>query len=209
MLWHYLTGAYIDGYDIIEVLHTDARMIQGIQKEMIGMVLQEHSAKKSVISSVIARPQDELEALITRSTHMFREHASSLIDLFSGEYEYDEFKAYERLLDSTLLYCVRHINKYERGPTAHRYFLLCMTIEHAADILKDIARNRNHEDNIAVLAADITATYANYLLAKDFEGLYVSLRSVRDDIGKQTFLEGLLYSFVETLYNNSEYLLRN
>jgi antitoxin component of MazEF toxin-antitoxin module len=206
MIWHQVLAKYIEGYDTIIVHHNDPTSLQSIGKELIGMVVEEHTQTKTILKNIVSIPEKNVDALIRRVGHMFLQQAAILEQFSRGVVPLEVFREHERLIDSTIYYCLRYFTKYEQSVHAYRYFLFCSTIELAVDELRRIAKEIGKNTALAKLIHGCVEEYVKYMFSKDIQKLYTSLRSFRDRIGKKTFVDGLAYSFAELLYNNLGYL---
>jgi len=207
MVWHVLNGKYIEGYDTITILHPPASLPQKVSGHLLGMIVEEQTPSKVVIKSIIVVPEDNFEALFRRIMHMFVRQSALLIDLTERKVSLDGIKEQERLLDANVYYALRFLSKYENHAHAYRFFLLCSIIEEAADQLSSIAKFIGKDRRLAMDIHRHVEVYSKCLFSKDLLLLYTSLRSFRNAHKSKSFVDGLVYSFADCLYNNIGYLL--
>lgn len=206
MILHSTLGAYIQGYDRITLINTTKHAIRHFKKEFIGMVLEEHTATKLVWGSVISIPQNTLESLIRRILHQLASMTEELERITQNKSSPADIKTQEQLLDSTIYFCQRYLNKYENRQHAYQYFLLLSTIEAAGDQLSHIAKFIENDKALGTLIHKNTQTYASAVANKDLPKLSRILKQFRDGIRTKTFAQGIAYAYAETLYNNIGYL---
>ncbi|MFA6461288.1 MAG: hypothetical protein WCV90_03400 [Candidatus Woesearchaeota archaeon] len=205
--FHLILGKYLQGYDRIGVLHNNPSLIQEIARELLGMAIEEHSSNKTVIKNIIVVPEDNFKVLLRRSAHILVQQTRTMEQVSLGKAELKQVKEEERLLDYNLLYCLRYLNKYEIHPHAYRYFLICSTLELTGDQISRIAQHIGKNKELAKKIVKGVEQYVDLLFKNDFSDIYTSLRQFRQNIGKNTFVEGLAYNLAENLYNNIGYLI--
>ena len=207
MMFHIVRARYIEGYDTMILLHSNTKTVQDIAQGLIGVVLAEHSSSHSVLKSVIATPEDTFDALLRRAAHLLVEETNTLLSVAEKKATADDVRSVEHLLDTNLLYCMRYLNKYENIDHSYRYFLLCSTIEEAGDYIKTIAKHIGRNKKLAQLLAETIDEYIICLFTKNFRKAFSVLRTARGSIATGTFVDGLVYSLVESLYNFLGYLV--
>jgi phosphate uptake regulator len=198
-------AAYIEGYDLLTVRHNNPRAAHDLSQWLIGMVIEENTATKMVLRSIIVVPEDNFDALLRRSMHMLVQQARILVDIAAGKQTEENMKQQERLLDASVLYCLRYLSKYQFSGS-HRQFMLCSTIELAADQLSQLAKHIGKQRSLAQLILKHVEEYAAGLFAHDVKKLTNSLRSFRNSVGNRTFAEGIAASLIEILHNYVGYL---
>jgi len=208
MIWHTILGAYISGYDSISITHDNPSIIQYHSRFLIGMILEKHTATKSILRSMIAVPESDISSILRRIGHMFGQLALSVEDLSKGKLTIEDVKDQERLLDTNIYYCFRFINKYNTQQDSYRHFLLCSTIESAGDVLVQIAKRIKKDSKLANTIAVNCAEYSKCLYSNDFEKAYSVLRTFRNKLEQKTFVEGLTFELAEILYNYVGYLVK-
>lgn len=206
MIYHMIHGKYVEGYDFIKVQHRDPKSIQQIARGLIGMILEEQTATKATFRSIIKVPEDNFEAVLRRAGHIFEQQAEALVQLALGKGSVDDVKAQEDLLDQNLLYCLRYLHKYESNKRSYREFMICSTLELAADQMTRIAQHIGKNVALAKLIQSNIQQYVQYLFTRNFKRTYSSLRSFRKSIAKRSFVEGLAYTLAEILYNYIGYI---
>lgn len=203
LVWHLINAKYIAGYDTIAVLHNHPEMIGDILDHLPGMTLAEHTATRSVFRSLIAVPEDTFDAVLRRTMHQLAEQAATMELVVAGKADRAVIKEGERRLDSSVLYCLRYLNKYESAQNAHRRFLLCATIEAAGDALSDLSSCAT--PRIAREVRELIVAYVALLAKGDIKGLYELLRAARKRFRRATFADGLAYMLTQSLYNYLAY----
>ncbi len=215
LMFHMILGAYIEGYDTITILHGNALQTKEVASHLIGMIIEEHTKKRIVIKNIIETPEKNIEIIMRRIGHMFSEHAKIVCECVEQKATQEEVKAHEALLDDHLAYCLRYINKYEKNEEAYKYFLLLATLESASDTLSAIAlhsqKNKKQSNKKEqALIQDLTKTievYVHGLFEGDVKKVYHILRAQRKEIEKKTFIDGLVFSLIESLYNYIGFLI--
>lgn len=209
MIYHVANGKYIEGYDLITLVHDAPKVIPDVVAEMYGMILQEQTAHKAVLKSIVKVPEDNFEAVLRRAAHIFIQQADALAFLAEGKGTWDDVKRQEKLLDQNIMYCLRYLNKYEGHRQAHRDFLICATLELAVDQLTRIAKHIGKNRQLADVIAKATHEYVRLFFEKDFKRLYTGLRGFRNQVGTKTFVDGLAYTLAEILYNYIGYVVES
>ena len=207
-IWHKIIAAYIEGYDRITILHNNPSLTQEFTQQLLGLIMEEHTSTKTVLKSIISVPEDNFQVLLRRAGHMFLQQAVLLEELTSGKATFEDVKKQEKLLDTNFFYCLRYLNKYQSQKNAYRYFLLCTTIEFAADQLSRIAFDIKKKDaSLTARIKEVVKVYNECIFGKDMKKLYTELRKFRNSLQKRTFIDGLAFTFSEILYNNLGYLV--
>lgn len=206
MSWHAIIARYIEGYDRIEIMHNDSKTIQRFCTHLIGMIIEEHSLKRTVIKTIISAPENNIDVLITRIMNMFLQLARILEDISLKKADATDLKIQEELLDHTIYYCMRYLNKYSVEDKAYRYFLLCYMIEEAGDILKNVAKF-SPSKKLAQLIRENIEKYVHNMSKGDFQKAYSELRAFRNTMEGKDFVNGIAFELAETLYNNLGYMI--
>lgn len=206
MIFHSIIAKYIQGHDTIIIIHDCPKAMQDLARRFIGMVVEESTATKVVLKSIISVPEENFEAVLRRAAHIFVQQAKSIQALTHKEAEFEQVKNNEKLLDDHLMYCLRYLNKYETRQHQYRYFLVCATMELAADQMSRIARHIGNDKELAAIIVKGIEEYVKALFSNDFKKLYSSLRAFRNSIGTKSFVDGLAYSLAEILYNYLGYI---
>jgi phosphate uptake regulator len=138
LLFHVFQGAYVNGYDTIKIWHDTPQAVQEVHR-LLGMTIAEHTSKYTVFKSVIAVPDEDFKTVLRRTGHILIQEAETLLRLAQGKAKLEEVNMHEELLNYSILYCMRYLNKYERY--TERNFFLCSTIETAGDQIYLIAKH--------------------------------------------------------------------
>ena len=203
LVWHLINAKYIAGYDTITILHNHPQMLGDILDHLPGMVLAEHSATRSVIRSLIAVPEDTFDAVLRRTLHQLVEQAATMELVVAKKVVRQQIKDGERRLDSSVLYCLRYLNKYESTENAHRRFLLCATIEAAGDTITTLSDCATPK--IAREVREFIVDYTRFLANGDLKALYTLLRAARTKFKRTTYADGLAFMLAQSLYNYLAY----
>jgi antitoxin component of MazEF toxin-antitoxin module len=203
LVWHLINAKYIAGYDTIILQHNHQKMILDIADRLPGMALAESGASRSVLQTLIAVPEGSFEVVMRRTLHLLVEHARVAELVAAKKADVAMLKEEERRLDSTVLYCLRYLNKYESTQDASQRFLLCATIEAAGDIVSDLAQCSSPK--LMREVRELVESYTAMLAKGDLKGLYGLLREARKRHKRATFADGLAYMLAQTLYNYLAY----
>ncbi len=206
MIWHIMIGKYIDGHDRIIVLHNNSKVAQQFMRALMGMIIEEQTHSRTIFKSIISAPETDIATLMRRVLSMFHQFAVSLVELSEKKIDLAQLKNQEEMLDTTIYYCMRYLNKYSTEDKAYRYYLLCAVIESAGDIMKLMA-DEHITPARARLVEEHTEKYVRNMANHDLVKGYNELRRFRDSIKKKDFMSGMLYLFAESLYNNLGYLI--
>lgn len=207
MAYHSVQGAYIEGYDEIEIIHDNPRLIQEMVRSLLGMIIAKHSPKHTVYKSIVAVPEDDFTTVVRRAAHILLQQAKTLQMLVHKKATKEDLDNDEALLDFNLRYCMRYLNKYQDQRGDYRYFLLCATLESAGDIISEIGKTGCSQRTAQAIVDGIEG-YNRNLFTNKLKGLYRSLRSFRSSIPQKTFPDGLAYMLAETLYNNIGFIVK-
>lgn len=201
MIFHLIIAKYIEGYDTIILLHNNPAGLLDISKSLLGMIVEEHTSTKTIFKSIIAVPEENFNAVLRRATYILLQQAKTLKALTIGQATIEDINVEERLLDNNILYCLRYLNKYENKMHAYRYFLICATIELAADEINTISKYIGKDNKLADAIVNGIEQYVKLLFTNDFKKMYAALRIFKSSIGHKTFADGLAHSLAEDLYN--------
>jgi phosphate uptake regulator len=207
MLRHLIAGAYVRGYDRIIILNGELQEIQVNAERLIGFVIEEQTPTRTVLKSIIAPSGEDTLTLIRRAGHILQQHANILLGIAEGTATQTQLEQNERLLNNTLFFCLRHLNTYEKGGNAFKYFLLCTTMESAGDQIEVLGRHIGKQRALAQLVVKALEDYNKYLFANDFKQFYRSMRQFRHTIPQKTYAEGIATMIAYNLFNNVGYLV--
>jgi len=207
MAYHSIQGAYIEGYDQIEIIHDNPRLFQKAVKTLLGMIIVKHSQTSTIYKSIVAVPEDNFATVVRRAAHILLQQARTLEQLAKGDATKKEVDSDEALLDFNLRYCMRYLNKYQNQKGDYRYFLLCSTLESAGDIITEIAKVGCSPETAKIIVKGIQ-DYNKHLFSNDLKKLYKNLKAFRNKIKQNTFSDGLAFMLAETLYNNIGFIVK-
>ena len=209
MIWHKLMSKYVDGFDKITILHSNPELTQSFSQNLLGMIIEEHTPTRTVLKTIISTPENNIDVIIRRIFHMFEQQVVSLVSLTKGELTEKDVKSQEKLLDINISYCLRYINKYHMQLDSYKHFLLCATVESAADVITVISKHIGKDVKLAESILEGVKLYNKYFFTRDLNKLYYALRAFRASIPKKTFVHGLTFELAEILYNNLGYLIED
>ncbi|MBS3142140.1 hypothetical protein J4464_02010 [Candidatus Woesearchaeota archaeon] len=209
MAHHLVMGRYLEGYDIIRVLHNNTKLAEETGSRLLGMIVEEQTASRMVLRNVIAVPEENIDQIFRRCMHMLVQQAQLLESIPTKKGNYDDVKTQERLLDYHLRYCMRYLTKYSKGQQSYKFFLLCSTIEEAGDALSRIAKFIGNRKALARETRELIEQFSTLLFSKDVRKLYTVLLTFRDSLPRKNFVDGLVYGLVELLYNYLGYFVED
>ena len=194
-------GAYIQGYDIIRVIHDAPNHMDDIASELIGMIIERQSITSTTFNSLIRMPEENLHDIMQRIRHMLGSQADMLWAASTDTSEYRRFVKNEKRMDTHIHYCLRYIMKYEQGRSAFRSLMQCHVLDLAGDMLTEIAKHMGDDEALANLVRDSVRQFLKDAAKRDVQSLDTHLRSFRSKVPKGTFAHGLVYALAETLYD--------
>lgn len=201
MIWHTVLGKYIEGFDRIIIFHNVSTLSAEMGPAFLGMIIEEHTAEKLVLKSIVAVPEDSFDVILRRAGHILLEQARLLEQYSDNKAKLEQLREEERLLNYNLFYCMRFLNKYERKESSYRRFLLCATMESAGDQIMQLAKSISDNPALATEIAGCIEKYLGCLFSGDLKKAYLVVKSFRDSLGDKGFSDGLAFSLAETLYN--------
>jgi phosphate uptake regulator len=202
MINHKVMGAYVEGFDEIVVLNNKEGDITRIARMLLGFVIEERNIEKTILKSIVDLPEDNFNIVLRRAALILTQVAVKTEEVALGKASRGEVADEEDLLDHNLFYCLRYLNKYENSEKSYKYFLLCANLEAAGDQLKDISKYIKGKKELGKIVRECVDDYVRFIFKEDFQGLYKSLRSYRNKINGKGFVDGLVFAFIEGLYNN-------
>jgi hypothetical protein len=173
----------------------------------LGMIIEEHSAKKLVLKSIIAVPEESFGMVFRRAGHILLEQARVLEQYSQKKADLSQLEAEERMLNQNILYCMRYLNKYESKDSSYSYFLLCSALENTGDQLMQISKVVGKGSSLPSRLVRVIEAYTSAVFTSDFKKAFTAIRSFRDSLTKKSFAEGLAFSLAEDLYNYLGYLV--
>jgi phosphate uptake regulator len=207
MIYHAVQGKYIEGYDTITILHNNPKIAQEQASWLLGMIIESHTPTRTVLKSIVSVPEENFYAVLRRAAHILLQQARTLELVVQKKASPEDVKTDERLLDYNLLYCLRYLNKYENSEKAYKYFLLCSTLESAGDRMSQIAKHIGTRKELAARIVKGVEEYTANLFTNNFQKMYASLRAFRNNLDTKTFVDGLVFSMAEELYNYIGYIV--
>lgn len=210
LAYHIITGKFIEGYDKFVIKHDNFKFSQEIGSGFFGMIVEEHTNSKLVMKDIIKEPRDSFIELFKRGCQLLIQQVRTLRKMITENATKNDVKNEERLLDTHLFYCLRYINKYERIDKSYRYFLLTTTIESVGDFISEIAKCIEKKDLEKInLLVDMIENYVTALFQNNMKKMYKTLVEIKSQIERETFIDGLILSVRETLYNYVGFIVDN
>lgn len=206
-VWHVVVSRYIEGYDTITVLHDRPALLQAIGKELIGMILEEHTGTRTVLRNIVVVPEENFDTIMRRAIFLLQQQARTLEAALHGKADLAQLRAEEQLLDANIMYCLRYLSKYADTERSYREFLLCATLESAGDLITDLGKHAGRQRALGTSIRKAVDQYCTLLPKGDVHKLYTTLRAFRASLPKRTFADGIAYALAETLYNYLGYLV--
>jgi hypothetical protein len=207
LVWHAVQGKYIEGYDRITIIHNVSTLSAEMGSAFLGMIIEERTAGRLVLKSIVAVPEDSFDALLRRAGHILLEQSRLLEQYSAKKATLEQLKDEERLLNYNILYCLRYLNKYHSHESPYKYFLLCAGIESVGDQLMQLAKSQDMPKSMPARITACIDGYLKSLFSGDFRKAHLVVKSFRDSLGRKGFAEGLAFSLAENLYNYIGYLV--
>lgn len=205
---HLVLSSYIQGYDRIIINYNNLNLANRVSNmNLLGLIIEEQTENTLILKDMIQVPQDNFKQLFRRSCTLLIQHSKELHKLTSQKTTKDDVKRTERILDQNLFYCMRYINKYENIDESHKKFLLISTIEEIGDIISKMRLYITNEQTLTKNLIELIEIYVQSILLKDFNKIHKALKQFKDNINKQTFVEGLAFSTGEIMKNYLGYLI--
>lgn len=195
-IWHNIIGHYIQGYDYIHFTYQASEF--KYEHILPGFLLEKQTRTEIILRSIVKQPEEQDN--LRRILHLFVEHAQLLEQGKSVQ----EIKEHESILDQQINYALRLLNKYNKE--RYQQFLILNTIELASDQLTLIGKHLQEKKRAQELS-NITKEFVTYFLKKDSKNLYTVLRSAKKENKKKDFVDGLIYTYIEILYDNIGFLV--
>ena len=199
LTFHIINGLYLQGFDEIEITHNNLQIAKELSTGYIGMIPKELTSSKLILKSIIKEPEDNFLDLFKISTQQLIDLARSL-----ETESFEDTKLKERVLDRNLIYSLRYITKYEKIEDKYKYFLICSTIENAADNISEIAKYKktnNVSKKQIEKIVEIIEYYVVYIHQNNIEKIHTHLRKHKENNPKKDFVDALTLSISENLYN--------
>jgi len=201
-----IESKYIQGYDTIKIRHNNLPLIREISQGLMGMVIEDYKKDHCTLKSIVNSAEDNIKNIIMKTIFILEEQSKSLISLAEGKIDLKTSLAEEALMDYNNLYAIRFLNKYKQDKESHALLLICSSFDLVSDLMGEIAKKIKKD---AVLAQHVNYYIGNYvklLLKGDFKELNTLLLD-ESKCSEKTFLDGILYSIIEILYNYLAYIV--
>jgi phosphate uptake regulator len=201
-----IESKYIQGYDEIKIKHDNLPLIREISQSLMGMVIEDYKKDYCVLKSIVNSAEDNIRNIILKTIFILDEQAKTLVRLAEGKIKLETSLAEESLMDYNNLYAVRFLNKYKQDAEGHGLFLICSSFDIVSDLMGEIAKKIKKDIKLAKAVEYYISNYVGLLQKGDFEGLNKLLLD-ESKHEQKSFLDGILYSITETLYNYLAYVV--
>jgi|APSaa5957512622_1039677.scaffolds.fasta_scaffold10056_2 phosphate uptake regulator len=201
-----IESKYIQGYDEIKIKHDNLPLIREIAQSLMGMVIEDYKKDFCVLKSIVNSADDNIRNIILKTIFILEEQAKTLVQLAKGKIKLETSLAEESLMDYNNLYAIRFLNKYKQDAEGHGLFLICSSFDTVSDLMGEIAKKIKKNVKLAEALDYYISNYAKFLQKNDFEELNKLLLD-ESKHEQKTFLDGILYSITEILYNYLAYVV--
>ncbi len=208
-MFQILINSYISGFDKICVKHKDLKTILDVANEFTGMILEENTDDYAVFSSVILKDNLEVNNLIRKTGFYLKDLSNKLSLVAAGKLSLNDYKRLEKVMDKNILYILRFLNKYEDVSHSYTKFLYAYVFDMIGDMLFEIATHINGDLKLSRLVAKNINLYVDYIFEQRTTSLVMDLRKFRNSVEKKTFVDGLVYSLADVMYNFVGVLIRS
>jgi hypothetical protein len=165
------------------------------------MILEESTDNYALFSSIVLKDNLEVDTLIRKMGFFLKELSNNLVLVATGKFPLNEFERLEKVMDKNILYILRFLNKYENISNSYTKFLYAYVFDMIGDSISEIAAHIDSDVKLAKLVAKNINLYVDYIFTEKQTNLVMDLRKFRNSIEKKTFLDGLVYSLAEIMYN--------
>ncbi|MCH8519504.1 MAG: hypothetical protein LAT82_01990 [Nanoarchaeota archaeon] len=192
---------YLNGFDSIEINHSNSDVILDIEKEFSAMILEEHSNTFSRFVAI----DNESQNLELFSKILF--HLKYLGENFN-KLDLKSFQIQEKLMDKLILLQIRNYNKFSNLKKKYQSILLCYIVDSIVDLLTEIKihitskkfSHDNSNENLKLIELYIPL-YVDLIIKNDTLTLITTLREFRNSINCNSFEDGILFSLADLMYN--------
>ncbi len=201
-----IESKYIQGYDTIKIRHNNLPLIREISQGLMGMVIEDYKKDHCTLKSIVNSAEDNIKNIIMKTIFILEEQSKSLISLAEGKIDLKTSLAEEALMDYNNLYAIRFLNKYKQDKESHALLLICSSFDLVSDLMGEIAKKIKKDVVLAQHVNYYIGNYVKLLLKGDFKELNTLLLD-ESKCSEKTFLDGILYSIIEILYNYLAYIV--
>lgn len=201
-----IESKYIQGYDEIRIKHNNLPLIREVSQSLMGMVIEDYKKDYCMLKSIVNSAEDNIRNIILKTVFILDEQAKTLVELTKGKIDLETSLAEESLMDYNNLYAVRFLNKYKQDAEGHGLFLICSSFDIVSDLMGEIAKKIKRNVKLAEAVEYYISNYVRLLQKGDFEALNKLLLD-ESKHEQKTFLDGILYSITEILYNYLAYVI--
>jgi phosphate uptake regulator len=208
-IYHNLSDKYIQGYDEIVLKHNNPEEVLAVSKNFTGMIIENLDDKSCVLKNIIAKPIDNYENILKRITQLLLDLAKKQVKYTKEKNSLNDYKRDDILLDTTILYAMRYINKYkiESDKDKQKHLLLLYSIETIGDMLKNISECIYGRLEIANKIVILIDKYITSIHLKDYKKVYCHIKEETKSLDKITYIDGLYFALTEIISNYIGYIL--
>jgi len=201
-----IESKYIQGYDEIKINHDNLPLIREISQGLMGMVIEDYKKDYCVLKSIVNSADDNIRNIIMKTIFILEEQSKTLVQLAKGKISLKTSLAEESLMDYNNLYAIRFLNKYKQDAEGHALFLICSSFDIVSVLMGEIAKKIKKNVKLAEAVEYYISNYVKLLQKNDFKGLNKLLLD-ESKHEQKVFLDGILYSITEILYNYLAYIV--
>ncbi len=202
-----IESKYYQGYDEIKIKHNNLQLVREISQSLLGMIIEEYKDNYCVLKSIVETSHDDIKKIIRKTIFILEQQSKGLVKLAKKEINFSTLLTEEDLMDFNNMYAIRYLNKYEQNKEAHAFAIMASTFDMVSDLMGEIAKNIKKDVTRAEQINKIIRTYSKLLQKNKFKELNKFLLKEQRTIKKKTFLDGMIYSLIENLYNYLAYIV--
>lgn len=199
---------YLCGYSKIIINHNNSNSIQKVEKELTGYFLEYHTSKKSIFQNIVEYSNmdtEQLQKLLIKISYYLKKQLHLLAFHFYSPLSKDEMREQEKIMDKTIMYVIREVLNNSAFHSNQKELLLLLQFDSIGDFLTQIhsfidTQNISHEQAIENLNEHLDK-YLTNIVSKNENKCIMDLRDFRNSIKQETFVDGMIYSLAEQLYN--------
>lgn len=203
-----ILNLYLCGYSRLVITHNSPDSIEKVEKELTGYFLESHSSTKSVFQNIVEYSNvdhNQLDKLLIKVSYYLKKQLNLLKFHFYSPLSEEEMRSQEKVMDKTILYLVRELLNNSAFKSNQKELILLLQFESIGDFLTQIHSaididNVSHKKAIENLDEHLDI-YLTNIVSKHENSCIMDLRNFRNSIKQETFVDGLIYSLSEQLYN--------
>lgn len=203
-----ILNLYLCGYSKIIVIHNNPDSIQKVEKELTGYFLEYHTSKKSVFQNIVEysnMDKDQLQKLLIKISYYLKKQLHLLTFHFYSPLSKYEMREQEKIMDKSIMYVIREVLNNSAFHSNQKELILLLQFDSIGDFLTQIhsfidVENISHKQAIENLN-EYLDKYLTNIVSKNENKCIMNLRDFRNSIKQETFIDGIIYSLAEQLYN--------